>query len=114
MKLYSEHTQWSGAGVNHWYLLNDNRTTMYGYRKFAAGPVVLFRTPLPFNEKGRNLHLEHDFGDVENAGNKVRVEGSKGDVYTVDFSGSYPKCSCHAFKFRGNCKHIAVAEKQRG
>ena len=112
MKLFSEHTTWTGGGTNHWYLLNDNRSTMFGYRKFGTGEVVLFRTPLPFYEKGRKLRLEHDFGDV--SGKVVYVQGSKGDVYTVDFSREHPTCSCHAYKFRGDCKHIAVAEKQRG
>ena len=108
MKLYSEHTQWTGGGVNHWYLLDDSRTTMFGYRKFSQGEVTLFRTPLPFSDKGRKLKLEHDFGDV--SGNFVSVRGSKGDVYKVDLSGSSPKCSCQSFKYRGECKHIAIAQ----
>ena len=113
MKLYSEHTVWKDGGVNHWYVLNDNRTKMYAYRPFGQGPIVRLRTPLSFDDRGRKLQLEHDFGDL--SGNTVRVSGSKGDVYTVDFSGSYPKCSCHAFKYRGGaCKHIAIAEANRG
>lgn len=104
MKLYSEHTIWTSNLKNHWYLLNNNRTTMYGYRKFSVGPVTLFRTPLPFNEKGRKLSLEHDFGDVNTK--TITVIGSKGDVYTIDLSGNTPVCSCQSFKFRGTCKHL--------
>lgn len=107
MRLYSEHTEWKGGGVNHWYLLDDSRQRILGYRKFGEGEVTLLRTPLPFYEKGRSLKLEHDFGDV--SGNTIRVEGSKGVVHVVSLSGDYPKCSCHAFKFRGDCKHIAIA-----
>jgi hypothetical protein len=108
MRLYSEHTEWKGGGVNHWYLLDDSRQRILGYRKFGEGEVTLLRTPLPFYEKGRKLVLEHDFGDV--SGNVVKVRGSKGDVYSVDLSGAHPTCSCHAFKFRGGCKHIAIAQ----
>lgn len=110
MKLFSEHTEWSGGGTNHWYLLDDSRSKMHGYRRFGQEAVTLFKTPLPFYEKGRRLKLEHDFGDV--SGRRVRVVGSKGDVYTVDLSSDTPTCSCHAFKFRGGCKHIAIAQQQ--
>jgi hypothetical protein len=112
MKLFSEHTEWSGGGANHWYLLSDNRSTMHGYRKFGQEAVTMFKTPLPFYEKGRRLKLEHDFGDMtgEAARNLVQVIGSKGDVYTVDLSSDRPTCTCHAFKFRGGCKHISAAK----
>jgi uncharacterized Zn finger protein len=39
----------------------------------------------------------------------VQVQGSNGAVHTVDLSGR-PSCSCTAFKFRGACKHIAIAQ----
>ena len=108
MKLFSEHTEWINGGVNHWYLLDDVRTTVYGYRKFGQGEVTLLRTPIPFSDKGRKLKLEHDFGDV--SGKFVHVRGSKGDVYKVDLSGARSKCSCQSFKYRGDCKHITLAQ----
>ncbi len=108
MKLYSEHTKWTGGGINHWYLLDDSRTTIFGYRKFGQGEVTLLRTPIAFVEKGRKLKLEHDFGDV--SGKIISVRGSKGDVHKVDLSGSSPKCSCQSFKYRGECKHIIIAQ----
>ena len=107
MKLYSEHTVWKGGGVNHWYLLDAGRRKILGYRKFGQGPVEMLRTPLPFDQRGRELILEHDFGDA--SGNTVQVQGSNGAVHTVDLSGR-PSCSCTAFKFRGACKHIAIAQ----
>jgi len=105
MKLYSEHTEWSGGGGNHWYLLDDARRIMHGYRKFGTEAVTLFKTPLPFYEKGRRLKLEHDFGGADNT---VRVEGSGGRIHTVTL-GSRPSCSCESFTYRGQCKHIAIA-----
>lgn len=115
MKLYSEHTQWNGGGTNHWYLLDDARRTMYGYRKFGEHAVTLFRAPLPFYENGRRLKLEHDFGDMtsNHARRLIEVIGSKGDLYIVDVTDDQPTCTCHAFKFRGECKHIAMAKESQ-
>jgi hypothetical protein len=41
------------------------------------------------------------------------VTGSKGDKYTVTFSGSEgpAHCTCPGFKFRQNCKHIEQVYK---
>jgi hypothetical protein len=102
MKLYSEHTEWTGGGVNHWYLLNDSRTTMYAYRPHGKGPIVRLRTPLPFVEKGRVLKLEHDFDDINP--DTVTVEGSNGNTYFVDVVRK--TCSCPSYKYRGGCKHV--------
>lgn len=37
-----------------------------------------------------------------------KVEGSKGDVYTVSLSGGEGPvhCTCPAFRYRDDCKHI--------
>ena len=102
MKLYSEHTEWTGGGVNHWYLLNDNRTMMYAYRPHGKGPVVRLRTPLPFYEKGRKLQLEADFADADPG--TIVVEGSNGNKYFVDTIRR--SCSCPSYKYRGGCKHV--------
>jgi len=102
MRLYSEHTVWSGSGVNHWYLLNDNRTMMYAYRPFGQGPVVRLRTPLPFYEKGRKLQLEADFADIEPG--TIVVEGSNGNKYFVN--AARKTCTCPSYKYRGGCKHV--------
>jgi len=37
---------------------------------------------------------------------EILVTGSKGDIYTVTVDGNYKTCTCHAFQFRRNCKHI--------
>jgi hypothetical protein len=42
------------------------------------------------------------------------VVGSKGDKYMVTYTGRQGwHCTCPAFKFRGNCKHIKQVEKDR-
>lgn len=107
MRLYREETVWSGGGTNHWYLLDDARRQMFGYRKFGQGEVTLFNKPLPFYDKGRKLILEHDFGDVDN--DVIHVQGSTGEVYTVRL-GEKPSCTCKAFQYRSYCKHIQQAQ----
>lgn len=37
---------------------------------------------------------------------KIRVEGSKGDLYDVERVNGIVRCSCPAFKFRKKCKHM--------
>lgn len=36
----------------------------------------------------------------------VDVKGSKGDIYTVTVGDKHNSCTCHAFQFRRECKHI--------
>lgn len=38
------------------------------------------------------------------------VVGSKGDKYTVTVDGSYKTCTCQAFMFRRNCRHIVEVQ----
>lgn len=41
---------------------------------------------------------------------QYQVTGSKGDIYTVSIDGKYKSCTCHAFQFRRNCKHITQVQ----
>ena len=111
MKLVMETTVFSDSKMpNHSYLLNAAGIAI-GYRKFSAGEVVRFRTPLRLDVRGRTFELVDDLGsDAEGSSKVVEVAGSKGDVYFVDV---YRKqCSCTGFKYRGECKHIAIAESK--
>ena len=42
---------------------------------------------------------------------EVKVEGSKGNTYTVSRNKTTGKlnCTCPGFKYRGNCKHLKLA-----
>lgn len=37
---------------------------------------------------------------------KIRVKGSKGNLYDVERMNGIVRCSCPAFKFRKKCKHM--------
>ena len=41
----------------------------------------------------------------------VKIEGSKGNTYTVSRNKTTGKlnCTCPGFKYRGNCKHLKLA-----
>jgi hypothetical protein len=113
MKLVQEMTVFAGAKMpNHSYMLNDAGIAI-GYRKFSAGEVIRFRTPLRLDIRGRTFKLVDDLGsDAVSSSNVVEVAGSGTNVYTVDLDRK--QCSCTGFKYRGECKHIAIAESKSG
>jgi len=39
----------------------------------------------------------------------VQINGSKGNVYTVELSDKGNNCSCSGFQFRRTCRHIQEA-----
>ena len=111
MKLMMETTVFAGAKMpNHSYMLND-AVIAIGYRKFSAGEVMKFKTPLLIDRRGRTFKLVDDLGpDTPVSSNIVEVAGSGENVYSVDLDKK--QCSCTGFSFRGTCKHIAIAEAQ--
>ena len=111
MKLVMETTVFSDSKMpNHSYMLNDAGIAI-GYRKFSAGEVVRFRTPLRLDIRGRTFKLVDDLGsDAVSSSNIVEVAGSGTNVYSVDLDRK--QCSCTGFKYRGECKHIAIAESK--
>ena len=111
MRLMQETTRFSDATApNHSYLFSKTGVAI-GMQKFSQGPVVLFRTPLAIDTRGRTFTLVDDLGaDAPAADTTFQVVGSKGDVYTVDLESH--RCTCPRFKYYGDCKHIAAAIKQ--
>jgi hypothetical protein len=111
MRLMQETTHFHDATApNHSYLFSKTGVAI-GMQKFSQGPVVLFRTPLAIDTRGRTFRLVDDLGpDAPAADTTVQVVGSKGDVYTVDLETH--RCTCPRFKYYGDCKHIAAAIKE--
>ena len=111
MKLVQETTVCAGAKTpNHSYMLDDAGIAV-GYRMFSAGKVIRFNTPLRLDIRGRTFKLVDDLGsNAVVSSNVVEVVGSGTNVYTVDLDRK--QCSCTGFKYRGECKHIAIAESR--
>lgn len=107
MKAYQEITKWDVEyrQPNHQYLLDGDR--VIAYRKWGEGPPEFSKNPQRIDRRGRKF-IEIDisvFGKFnQDNDNKIKVQGSKGDVYEVD--PIEKTCTCPGFSFRGNCRHI--------
>ena len=47
-----------------------------------------------------------EYDEPKSTRREFKVTGSKGDIYTVTVDGKHKYCTCQAFMFRRNCKHI--------
>jgi hypothetical protein len=117
MKFYQEITSnWSGNIPNHIYLLNDSRDRMSGYIPVGFDKLVLFKSALPFDARRRKIQEVPNRWDwIDNTAVSTdkmwKIEGSRGDIYTVTQTETGLTCSCSGFKFRGRCRHIDSFEK---
>ena len=89
---------------NHIYYLDDTKSKALGYKKFN-GEDEWFKTPLPFDKKGRSFITLEEQIDKKNT---IVVQGSKGNVYYI----TEGKCSCVGFKYHGTCKHVKEIENE--
>jgi len=107
MQAFKEITVWKGISrqPNHTYLMDGDK--ILAYRQWHTGEPIYSKTPVRLNQRYRKF-VEVDiaqFGEVsEPARNIKKVQGSKGNVYTVDLDAK--TCSCEGYKWRGKCKHI--------
>lgn len=107
MKAYQEVTKWNVEyrQPNHQYLLDGDRAI--AYRKWGEGLPEFSKNPMRINRSGRKF-VEIDisvFGKFDlKPDNKIKVQGSKGNVYEVD--PNERTCTCPGFSFRGYCRHI--------
>lgn len=63
-----------------------------------------------------DLTIEYCYTCPSNISWAKEVVGSKGNEYLVTFHGdAYTQwqCTCPGFQYRGECKHIKAAEKER-
>jgi len=111
MKLYKETTNWTTP--NHTYLLNDSKQYMHGCIKLGSADVQLFKAPIRFDTRGRTFQFVSEYNQdaAESTVAVVTVTGSKGDKYYVTLDDSAASCSCTGFKYRRECKHIALARE---
>ena len=89
----------------HTYLLDG--TTLVAYIKKGTTEPFYFKSGIKnFDKRGRKFEKANINLFRVKASNETRtVQGSKGQVYTVnDTEGT---CTCPGFTFRGACKHLA-------
>mgnify|MGYP006092463039 CR=1 FL=1 len=109
MQAFKEITVWKGISrqPNHTYLMDGDR--VLAYRQWHTGEPIYSKTPVRLNKRYRKF-VEVDiaqFGAVTAPVRNIKkVQGSKGNVYTVDLDAG--SCSCPGFSFRGKCKHVEV------
>lgn len=87
----------------HIYLVDG--TKLLAYVKNGSFAAEYFEQPLRFDRRGRKfVRVQSDIFKKPKADPRIRVQGSKGNVYFVDTVEK--TCTCQGFVFRNNCKHI--------
>ena len=105
MQALLETTVWDGSCVNHTYLVDGNN--LVAYIRMGTKEPFYFKSPIKgFNRSGRKfVPVEPNPFDIPKlADHLTTVEGSKGQVYTVDTDAG--TCTCPGYTFRGTCKHV--------
>lgn len=116
MYLLKETTEWKGQVPNHTYVVSDNKSKLYAYIKEGTFDLIVLKTPLDFEVKGRKFLIKKasglDYLEKKEKKNSVEVIGSKGDTYYVTNDNGNWSCTCVGFKFQGRCKHIEKVKNQ--
>lgn len=108
MEAVKEVTVWEGdVQANHTYLLEGDN--MVAYIKFGTSEPFYFSNPIRIDKRGRKFEKLkiNPFDKIEEVHVDpaiIKVQGSKGQTYTVNTEEQ--TCSCPGFQFRGACKHI--------
>jgi len=108
MQAFRETTDWGNSATpNHTYLLDG--TSLVAYIKQGDIQPYYFRSPIKgFDRRGRKFvelsdnPFEPGLEAVD--ASVIRIEGSRGQIYTVDTQQA--SCTCPGFTFRGSCKHV--------
>jgi len=90
----------------HTYLLDG--TKLVAYIKANEAVPFYFKNPIKgFDKRGRKFDTvpTTPFKQLKKESNVITVQGSKGNVYTVNLDEK--TCTCPGFTFRGQCKHLA-------
>lgn len=104
MEAIREVTDWNGNTPNHTYLVDGTKLVAY----IAAGSKepFYFKDPLNFDRRGRKFQtLKTSPFSLEKKETRIKVLGSKGNVYWVDPEAQ--TCTCPGFTYRGTCKHLS-------
>jgi len=110
MWILAETTEWKTLTPNHTYVVSDNKSMLYAYMKEGTQELIVLKTPLDFETKGRKFLSKKtnalDYLEKKTKNNSIEVLGSKGDKYYVTNDNGNWNCTCVGFKFQSRCKHI--------
>lgn len=89
----------------HIYLLDGSTLVAY-IKKDESDPFYFKNGIKGFDKRGRKFVPvdQQLFKQIKRKSNVITVQGSKGQVYTVD--PDEKTCTCPGFTFRGSCKHV--------
>lgn len=109
MQILQETTNWA-AGFhvpNHTYILEAG--VVVAFVREGTSQPILISSGMKLDRRYRTFKEIKIPKDLQRKSEKtVTVVGSKGQKYTVVL-GENKTCSCPAFTFRGQCKHIQQA-----
>jgi hypothetical protein len=111
MEAVKEITVWTdGSKCNHTYLLDGDK--MVAYIPFGKTVQTIFKNPIRIDKRGRKFEKlkVNPFKVVDEPVDShiIKVQGSKGETYTVNTEEH--TCTCPGFTFRGACKHTKELE----
>ena len=109
MRFYRETTAWDGNVPNHIYLLNTDKSKLFGYMKAGTQETQVFKKPIQFDQRGRKFVEVKELGEIdldEVKSEQWHFTGSKGDTYIVQKIDNMLQCTCPGFTYRGDCKHV--------
>jgi hypothetical protein len=88
---------------------NPCLSTMPSGKRYAIGGNVWLEVPP--DAKFEELPKWMVYNPRKPSYDEVKVEGSKGNIYTVRKDSETGKitCTCPAHKYRGKCKHAKIA-----
>ena len=92
----------------HTYLLDGNN--LVAYIKHNEQKPFYFKKPIKgFDKRGRKfVAITPNPFKVTVSSATIKVEGSKGNTYTVDPDAK--TCTCPGYTFRGVCKHLELVD----
>jgi hypothetical protein len=103
MEAIRETTDWPYP--NHTYLLDGS--TLVAYIKKGETEPFYFKNGIKgFDRRGRKFEAvtPNPFKQPKKAANEITIQGSRGNVYTINIDEK--TCTCPGFTFRGSCKHV--------
>jgi len=104
MKIILEQTVWTDSTANNMYLVTDNMENIIAYVPQGSKVAQRFRKPIRWDPRGRKFKILKEI--AENDPDVRRVEGSKGQVYSLTRTNGQWSCTCPGYSYRGKCRHV--------